>query len=126
MNEQAVRKTYKYKLNPTSEQERVLGRVLGLCRWLYNTALEQRIVAYRRCGVTLTCNQQQAELPDLKAALPEYAAIHSQVLQDVLTRIDKTYQAFLSSGLGNAFGEPWRRLRRGTEHLPHSCGGVSK
>ena len=61
---------------------------------LYNTALEQRITAYRRCGVTLTCYQQQAELPDLKAAFPEYAAIHRQVLQDVLTRLDKTYQAF--------------------------------
>jgi putative transposase len=33
-------------------------------------------------------------LPDLKAELPEYAAIHSQVVQDVLTRLDKTYQAF--------------------------------
>jgi putative transposase len=94
MEPQTVRKTYQYKLKPTPEQERELGRVLGLCRWLYNTALEQRIVAYRRCGVTLTCYQQQAELPDLKAALPDYAAIHSQVLQDVLARLDKTYQAF--------------------------------
>ena len=57
-------------------------------------ALEQRITAYRRCGVTLTCYQQQAELPDLRAAFPEYAAVHSQVLQDVLTRLEKTYQAF--------------------------------
>jgi putative transposase len=64
------------------------------CRTLYNTALEQRITAYRRSGVTLTCYQQQAELPDLKAAFPEYTAIHSHVLQDVLARLDKTYQAF--------------------------------
>jgi putative transposase len=34
------------------------------------------------------------ELPDLKGACPEYAEIHSQVLQDVLRRADKTYQAF--------------------------------
>jgi putative transposase len=94
MNEQTVRKAYKYKLKPTPEQERELEEVLWRCRTLYNTALEQRITAYRRCGVTLTCYQQQAELPDLKAAFPEYAAIHSQVLQDVLTRLDKTYQAF--------------------------------
>ena len=91
---ESLRKTYKYKLTPTPEQEREMGRVLGLCRWLYNTALEERITAYRRCSVTLTCSQQQAELPDLKAAFPEYAEIHSQVLQDVLTRLDKTYQAF--------------------------------
>jgi putative transposase len=89
-----VRKAYKYKLKPTPEQERQLAEVLWRCRMLYNTALEQRITAYRRCGATLTCYEQQAELPDLKAAFSEYAAIHSQVLQDVLTRLDKTYQAF--------------------------------
>jgi putative transposase len=33
-------------------------------------------------------------LPDLKAACPEYTAVHSQVLQDVLRRVDTTYQAF--------------------------------
>ena len=30
----------------------------------------------------------------MRAAMPEYAAIHSHVLQDVLARLDKTYQAF--------------------------------
>ncbi len=50
------------------------------CRTLYNTALEQRITAYRRCGVTLTSYQQQTELKDLRADMPEYAAIHSHVL----------------------------------------------
>jgi putative transposase len=84
----------RYKLKPTPEQARQLEEVLWRCRTLYNTALEERITAYRRCGVTLTCYQQQAELPDLKAAFPEYVAIHSQVLQDVLARLDKTYQAF--------------------------------
>jgi putative transposase len=34
------------------------------------------------------------ELPDLKAACPEYAEINAQVLQDVLRRLDKTFQAF--------------------------------
>ena len=94
MDAEGLRKAYKYKLKPTPEQERQLEAVLWRCRTLYNTALEQRITVYRQRGVTLTCSQQQAELPDLKAAFPAYGAIHSQVLQDVLTRLDKTYQAF--------------------------------
>jgi putative transposase len=94
MSEQTVRKTHKYKLNPTPEQERELARVLDLCRWLYNTALEQRIIAYRRAGVSLSRYQQEAELKDLRAEIPEYATIHSHVLQDVLARLEKTYQAF--------------------------------
>ena len=94
MDQPTVRKTYIYKLEPTPKQERELGRVLGLCRWLYNTALEQRITLWKHHGVSLSRYQQEAELKDLRAAMPEYAAIHSHVLQDVLARLDKTYQAF--------------------------------
>jgi putative transposase len=94
MEQQTVRKTYKYKLKPTPQQEQDLGRVLGLCRWLYNTALEQRIVAWQRVRVLVSRFQQEAELKDIRAAMPEYAAIHSHVLQDVLARLDRTYQAF--------------------------------
>ena len=94
MEQPAVRKTYKYKLNPTPEQERALGRVLDLSRWLYNTALEQRITAWQRARVSVSRFQQEAELKDIRAAMPEYAAIHSHVLQDVLARLDRTYQTF--------------------------------
>src|SRR5689334_6898356 len=94
MEQQTLRKTFKYKLMPTPEQERELGRVLGLCRWLYNTALEQRITAYQRRRVSVSRFQQEAELKDIRAEMPEYAAIHSHVLQDVLARLDETYQAF--------------------------------
>lgn len=92
--DESLRKSYKYKLKPTQEQARQLEEVLWRCRTLYNTALEERITAYRRCGVTLTYYQQQAELPELKAALPEYAEVNAQVLQDVLKRLDRAYQAF--------------------------------
>jgi len=94
VSEAGLRKAYKYKLKPTPDQERQLEDVLWRCRTLYNTALEQRITAYHRCGLTLTAYQQQAELKDLRAEMPEYAAIHSHVLQEVLARLDKTYQAF--------------------------------
>jgi putative transposase len=94
MEQQNVRKTYKYKLMPTPTQERELGRVLGMCRALYNTALEQRIIAYQRRRVSVSRYQQEAELKEIRAAFPDYAAIHSHVLQDLLARLDKTYQAF--------------------------------
>ncbi len=90
----ALRKSYTYKLKPTPAHARALAEVLWRSRTLYNTALEERITAYRRCGVTLTAYQQMAELKDLRVALPEYAAIHSHILQDVLARLDKAYQAF--------------------------------
>src|SRR5215831_15545743 len=91
---ETVRKTYQEKLRPTPAQERELERVLWCCRTLYNTALEQRITAWQRCHVSVTRYQQEAELKAIREAFPDYAAIHSHVLQDVLARLDKTYQAF--------------------------------
>jgi putative transposase len=88
------RKTYKEKLRPTPAQARQLEEVLRHCRTLYNTALEQRITAWERCHVSITRYQQEAELKAIRADLPEYAALHSHVLQDVLARLDRTYQAF--------------------------------
>src|SRR5215469_5998466 len=91
---QSVRKTYKEKLRPTPAQERALEEVLWRCRTLYNAALEQRITAWQWCSVSVSRFQQEAELKDIRAEMPEYAGIHSHILQDVLTRLDKTYQAF--------------------------------
>jgi putative transposase len=66
--------------------------VLLRCRTLYNCTLEQRKTWWERGqGKSATYLQQASELPDLKAACPEYGEVHSQVLQDVLRRVEKTY-----------------------------------
>jgi putative transposase len=88
------RKTFKYKLQPTPEQQRELERVVLLCQRLYNVALEQRIMAWQRRHVAVSRFEQEAELKAIRAEFPEYTGIHSHVLQDVLARLDKTYQAF--------------------------------
>ena len=38
--------------------------------------------------------QQKAELPDIKEAMPEYGEVNAQVLQDVVQRVDRAFQAF--------------------------------
>ena len=101
MNETTCRKMYKEKLRPTPMQERALDEVLWRCRDLYNAALEQRITAWQRRHVSVSRYEQEAELKAIRVAFPEYEAIHSHVLQDVLARLDKAYQAF------------FRRLQRG-------------
>src|SRR6516225_8374420 len=94
MEQPTVRKTFKEKLRLTPVQERALDAVLWRCRALYNTALEQRITAWQRAHVSVSRFQQEAELKEIRAVFPEYAAIHSHMLQDVLARLDKAYQAF--------------------------------
>src|SRR6185437_12951903 len=51
-------------------------------------------IAWQRARVSVSRYSQEAERKDIRAAFPEYAAIHSHVLQDALARLDKTYQAF--------------------------------
>jgi putative transposase len=65
-----------------------------LCRHLYNAGMEERREAYRLCGVSVSRWQQEAQLKDIRAELSEYADIHSHVLQDVLARLDRAFQAF--------------------------------
>jgi putative transposase len=90
-----IRKTCKYNLLPTPEQERALGMALSRCRTLYNVALEQHRTWWGRGqGIGATYYQQKAELPNLKAACPEYTEVNAQVLQDVLLRVERAYQAF--------------------------------
>jgi putative transposase len=87
-------KAFKYKLNPTKVQAATLDHTLFLCRQLYNAALQERRDAWQKCSVSVTRFQQDKYLPEIKEALPEYNGVHSQVLQDVLKRLDKGFQAF--------------------------------
>ncbi|MBA3825488.1 MAG: transposase [Ktedonobacterales bacterium] len=77
-----VHRAFKYKLNPTPEQDRVLWWTLTRCRELYNAALQERRDAWRMRRVSLNSYDQKAELPGVKEARPEYKDIQSQVLQD--------------------------------------------
>jgi putative transposase len=94
MSETTLRKTNKEKLRPTPAHERMLEDVLWRCRELYNAALEQRITAYQRRRIAVSRYEQETELKAIRAEFPAYAAIHSHILQDVLARLDRTYQAF--------------------------------
>jgi putative transposase len=80
MEQQTVRKTFKYKLKPTPEQEEALAFVVRRCRELYNAALQERNEAWRKCGVNITEASQSAQLPAIKEVRPEYRKINAQVL----------------------------------------------
>ncbi|HEY7350623.1 MAG TPA: transposase [Ktedonobacterales bacterium] len=89
-----TRKAFKYRLSPTRAQERILLWTLTRCRELYNAALQERRDAYRMGGVSIRGFHQINQLPEIKQERPEYADIHSQILQDVLRRVDKAMQGF--------------------------------
>ena len=95
-----VRRTYKYRLWPNRKQREVLFSTLEVCRQLYNDALKERREAWKLCRTCVSFSMQSAQLPACKAADPALGKVYSQVLQDVLHRVDKTYQAFFRRGRG--------------------------
>jgi putative transposase len=90
-----MRKANKFRLYPTKQQEKTLFWTLTRCRELYNAALAERKEAYRMAGKSITYYEQKRDLPEIKAELrEEYQQIHSQVLQDVLLRLKRAFDAF--------------------------------
>jgi len=87
-------KAYKYRCYPTKNQQTNLLNQFSMCRYLYNWSLQERVDSYKQTEKTLSYYDQQAKLPTLKIERPWFKGVHSQVLQDVLKRLDKSYQNF--------------------------------
>ena len=83
----ATRRMYKFRIYPSKPCLKSLANTLRLCRELYNAALTERREAYRMKGISLNYYDQQNQLPEIKEIRPDFATIHSQVLQDVLKRV---------------------------------------
>ena len=89
-----VRKSFQFRLRPTKTQAKLLQAQLDECRWLYNELLSQRKIAYEELGATLSKYQQLMFLPILKEERPTLQTVHSQVLQNIVDRLDNSFQAF--------------------------------
>ena len=87
-------KTYKYRLYPTRKQTLKLVWTLETCRILYNSALVDRRRHYEETKQGLSRIAQQKILVHDKKNLPFLNEVHSQVLQDVLFRVEKAYKAY--------------------------------
>jgi putative transposase len=49
-----IKRAYRFRCYPTSEQRQVLARAFGCCRWVYNQALAHKTTAYRAAGQRLS------------------------------------------------------------------------
>jgi putative transposase len=88
-----VRKAFRYRLYPTRKQTAALDTQLDEARHLYNAALQERWDAYQKCGISLNyydqANQLKAIRTDGSLGLANFSAC-----QDVLRRVQKTFEAF--------------------------------
>lgn len=92
--------TYSFRIYPAPDQETMLLGCLELCRKLYNLSLEERQTVWAIEKKHIGYTDQQNKLPAFKKLNPEYKNVHSQVLQDVLRRMDTAYKNFFEKRSG--------------------------
>ena len=87
-------RVFRYRLKPTKAQITKLNEQLELCRWVYNETLAMRRDAYEQEGRSVSYFEAKRQLPIWKKDKPELKEVHSQVLQDVVLRVNLAFKAF--------------------------------
>src|SRR3982750_2444030 len=95
MAEQRItHRSYRFRIFPSRAQTTRLKDTLALCCELYNASLQERRDAYRLERKSVRYVEQANQLPEIKKIRPDVASAHSQVLQDVLKRVEKAFDGF--------------------------------
>ncbi len=88
-------KAYKFKFRrPSKAFVAKCESALEVCRELYNAALQERIGAWKLCRKSVSFAEQCAQLPEIKPLRPDVTAVHSQVLQATLRRLQRSLENF--------------------------------
>ena len=115
--------SHQYKLLPTTEQKAIMNKWLDMLRAQYNWLLADRFGWWERnrCDINscpLICHLpelrdnpefygQKRSLVPLKVNRPWYKSIHSQVLQDCVTRVKLAFDRFIKGDCnGKRSGKP--------------------
>ncbi|MGB3239977.1 MAG: transposase [Geitlerinemataceae cyanobacterium] len=118
-----MRTAYQYRLRLTSWQQAKIDLWLELCRRQYNYRLAERFNWWEqnRCDINacpLVCYLpelkdrpdfygQKRDLVNSKALFPEYKDLPSHTLQDVIARVEKTFDRWLAGDSnGKRSGKP--------------------
>jgi len=96
-----VNKAYKYRLEPTVEQETTLNKTAGCCRFVYNYFLKLNIDQYAKDETFVFTHEMVTMLPLLKKEYPFLSEVFSQSLQTVVRNLSIAFKNFFNKQ--NAF-----------------------
>lgn len=102
-----MRRAFKFRLYPTTAQERIFDVLLDGAHDLYNAALEQRRAAWSSQRKAINYFYQSAELKETRDADDRLRLLNYSACQDVLRRLHKAFDAFFRRiKAGDAPGYP--------------------
>jgi putative transposase len=81
--------TYKFRIYPNDQQIAILEEIIETCRLLYNQSLEERLK-----DKGLKYYEQKRKLTQIRKNIPTLENIHSQLLQDVVWRVERAFQNY--------------------------------
>ncbi len=93
-------KAYKYRIYPNKEQEILLLKHFGSCRFIYNLALETKMAAYSSARINLSRYELQVQMKELKQECVWLKEINAQSLQSELMHLDSAYLKFFKGQTG--------------------------
>lgn len=96
METTTLRRVYRFRLEPTPDQDEGFRRYAGARRWVWNWALQQRCEHFHATGKGLSAKELSTRLTALKS-LPETAwlrAVDSQLVQQALADLTRAYSNF--------------------------------
>ncbi len=86
--------SYKFRMYPNAEQENLIRRTFGCCRFVFNYLLAQRVSEYESTGKSPTRFQQDKELTVLKQKLEWLQEPDKCALQNAVRKLDTAYKNF--------------------------------
>ncbi|KAK9674739.1 putative transposase [Popillia japonica] len=89
-----MEKAYKFRIYPTKDQQTLIQKTFGCCRFVYNRYLAMRIEKYKESKAALGYYECSADLTKLKTELDWLKAVDSTALQSSLKDLDTAYKNF--------------------------------
>ncbi|MGN6769775.1 MAG: RNA-guided endonuclease InsQ/TnpB family protein [Rhizobiaceae bacterium] len=89
-----IHRGFRYRLYPTGEQETAFRQFAGVCRLIYNLALEQRETWGRRFPINFA--QQCRDLTKLRSEFDWISGVTQSCQQQALRDLDKAFTNFFS------------------------------
>lgn len=89
-----MRKSFKYRLFTNKTQEAKFDGLFNSARFLYNCALEQRIVCWKQWHKSINYYDQINSLEEIRSFDKGIAQLNFSASQNTLKQLDKAFQAF--------------------------------
>jgi len=95
-----VEKAYKFRIYPNKQQEELINKTFGCCRFVYNKYLAKRIELYENNKETYSYKQCSSDLTNLKKELVWLKEVDSTSLQSSLKDLETAYKKFFKEKSG--------------------------